>query len=192
MNSDAASDSAPVASDNAQSGETMQSEGDAADSGEMDADTADMNEANDGAMTADTGDMATEQPEGTYLASELTGEPVQNAEGEDLAGIEDFVIGQDGAISHVIVSFGGFLGLGDKEVMLPWDQFEITTDPEDEDDLIARLNMTEEEIEALPEFKSQEEVREETERQAEPATTGTATGTGTTGTATGTTGTTAQ
>jgi len=192
MNSDAASDSAPVASDNARSGDTMQSEGDAADSGEMDADTSDMNEANDGAMTGDTGDMATEQPEGTYLASELTGEPVQNAEGEDLAGIEDFVIGQDGTISHVIVSFGGFLGLGDKEVMLPWDQFEITTDPEDEDDLIARLNMTEEEIEALPEFKSQEEVREETERQAEPATTGTATGTGTTGTATGTTGTTAQ
>lgn len=155
---------------------------DSADS-EMKADTAEQD-------TASSDEMATEQPEGTYMASELTGEPVQNSEGEDLAQIDDFVIDQDGKISHVIVSFGGFLGLGDKEVMLPWEQLEITTDPDDEDDMIAMLNMTKEEIESLPEFKTREEVRDETEAQQAPAA-DTGTGTGTMGT-TGTTGTATQ
>lgn len=186
MKSDSAASSessdAEKPGDTAESKDAMPADGsatstDSADA-EMKADTADQD-------TASSDEMATEQPEGTYMASDLTGEPVQNSEGEDLADIDDFVIDQDGKISHVIVSFGGFLGLGDKEVMLPWEQLEITTDPEDEDDMIAMLNMTKEEIESLPEFKTQEEVRDETEAQQAPAaTTGTGTGTGmgTTGT----------
>ncbi|WP_453959694.1 PRC-barrel domain-containing protein [Amorphus suaedae] len=137
------------------------------------------------AVTTDGDDMAVAQPEGTYMASELTGEPVQNGDGEDLADIEDFVIDEGGQVTHVIVSFGGFLGLGDKEVMLPWEQLQITTDPDDPDDHVAMLSMTKDEIEALPEFKTQEEVQDETDAKA-PAATTTGTGMGTTGTTTGT------
>lgn len=137
------------------------------------------------AVSTDGDEMAVAQPEGTFMASNLTGEPVQNGDGEDLADIEDFVIDEGGQITHVIVSFGGFLGLGDKEVMLPWDQLQITTDPDDPDDHVAMLSMTKDEIEALPEFKTQEEVKDETDAAA-PAATTTGTGMGTTGTTTGT------
>lgn len=132
-------------------------------------------------VTGSGDEMEVAQPEGTYMASELTGEPVQNGDGEDLADIDDFVIDEGGQISHVVVSFGGFLGLGDKQVMLPWDQLQISTDPDDPDDHVAMLSMTKEQIEALPEFKTQQEVRDETDAVA-PAATTTGTGMGTTGT----------
>lgn len=128
---------------------------------------------------ADTSEMTAQQPEDTHLASDLTGEPVQNSAGEDLADIDDFVIGPDGQISHVIVSFGGFLGLGDKEVMLPWEQMQISMD-EDGDEVVT-LAMTKEEIESLPQFVSQEEADEATEDEAKPVnggSTGMGTGTG--------------
>ena len=141
--------------------------------------------ANAPAVTGDGDEMEVAQPAGTYMASELTGEPVQNGDGEDLANIDDFVIDEGGQISHVVVSFGGFLGLGDKQVMLPWDQIQLSTDPDDPDDHVAMLSMTKEEIEALPEFKTQEEVRDDSDAAA-PAATGTGTGMGTTGTGTGT------
>lgn len=154
---------------------------------------SDMRTTDEAAVTGDGDEMDVAQPAGTYMASDLTGEPVQNGDGEDLADIDDFVIDEGGQITHVIVSFGGFLGLGDKEVMLPWDQIQITTDPDDPDDPdehIAMLSMTKDEIEALPEFKTQEEVQDEAEAARPADTTGTGTGMGTTGT--GTTGTTAQ
>ncbi|MGX1100591.1 PRC-barrel domain-containing protein [Amorphus sp. MBR-141] len=147
--------------------------------------TAPADSANAPAVTGDGDEMEVAQPEGTYMASELTGEPVQNGDGEDLANIDDFVIDEGGQISHVVVSFGGFLGLGDKQVMLPWDQIQLSTDPDDPDDHVAMLSMTKEEIEALPEFKTQEDVRDESDAAA-PAATGTGTGMGTTGTGTGT------
>lgn len=151
---------------------------------------SDMRTTDEAAVTGDGDEMEVAQPAGTYMASDLTGEPVQNGDGEDLADIEDFVIDEGGQISHVIVSFGGFLGLGDKEVMLPWDQIQITTDPDDPDEHIAMLSMTKDEIEALPEFKTQEEVQDEAEDARPADTTGTGTGMGTTGT--GTTGTAVQ
>lgn len=119
------------------------------------------------------------QPEGTFLSEDLIGQPVQNAEGEDLADVQSFVITPKGQITHVIVAFGGFLGLGEKEVLLPWEDFQIN--PEQN---VFLLSMTKDEIEGLPEFKPQKEKqREEEAAQAAPS----ATGMGTTGTGMGTT-----
>lgn len=106
------------------------------------------------------------QPEGTYLARDLIGRPVQNAEGENLADVESFVITPEGQITHVIVSFGGFLGLGEKQVLLAWEEFEI--DPQEE---VFFLSMSEEEIASLPELKTQKEKQREQEAaQATPST----------------------
>lgn len=88
------------------------------------------------------------QPMGTVLATELQGEPVENSAGEDLATLDDFVIDEQGRIVGAVVSFGGFLGMGEKSVLLPWEDLTI-----DGNDGSVMLSMSEEQIEALPEFE---------------------------------------
>lgn len=64
-------------------------------------------------------------------ASKVLGGKVQNPKGEDLGKIEDLVVDPStGSIQYAVLSFGGFLGLGDKLFALPWNMIK-TTDPVD-------------------------------------------------------------
>ncbi len=125
-------------------------------------DTMDSTDATDPAATgtmgtASTGAATTDdrvtivggtQPMGTVLATELQGEPVENSAGEDLATLDDFVVDEEGRIVGAVVSFGGFLGMGEKSVLLPWEELTI-----DGNDGSVMLSMSAEQIEALPEFE---------------------------------------
>jgi len=54
-------------------------------------------------------------------ASTLKGDKVVNAAGEDLGKIEELMIDlRDGRLAFAVLSFGGFLGLGDKLFAIPW------------------------------------------------------------------------
>jgi uncharacterized protein YjbJ (UPF0337 family)/sporulation protein YlmC with PRC-barrel domain len=52
----------------------------------------------------------------------LTGYRVINPAGDDLGQIEDIVIDMEsGRITYAVLSFGGFLGFGDKFFAIPWE-----------------------------------------------------------------------
>lgn len=52
--------------------------------------------------------------------SKLIGLDVKNAENEDIANVEDFVVdAREGRLAYAIVSFGGFWGIGEKYVAVP-------------------------------------------------------------------------
>lgn len=54
-------------------------------------------------------------------ASTLKGDKVINGAGEDLGKIEDFMLDLiDGRVAYATLSFGGFLGMGDKLFAIPW------------------------------------------------------------------------
>lgn len=56
-------------------------------------------------------------------SSELIGLNVKNSQGQDLGEVEDFVIDvKDGRVAYLALSFGGFLGIGDKLFAVPFDQ----------------------------------------------------------------------
>ena len=58
-------------------------------------------------------------------ASRVTGTNVYNRAGENLGEIYDVVIGKrDGRVKYAIMSFGGFLGIGEEYHPLPWDQLD--------------------------------------------------------------------
>jgi sporulation protein YlmC with PRC-barrel domain len=62
----------------------------------------------------------------TLSASTLIGEAVRNREGEDLGKIEDFMMDlETGRVAYAVLSFGGFLGVGNKLFAVPWDAFTI-------------------------------------------------------------------
>lgn len=61
-----------------------------------------------------------------YKASGLIGKEVKNRQGDTLGQIKDVVIDlESGTVSYVVLSTGGFLGVGDKMVAVPPGAFEI-------------------------------------------------------------------
>jgi sporulation protein YlmC with PRC-barrel domain len=53
--------------------------------------------------------------------SNITRETVVNMQGERLGDIQDLAIDMErGCIAYVVLSFGGFLGMGDKYFAVPW------------------------------------------------------------------------
>ncbi|HEX6978221.1 MAG TPA: PRC-barrel domain-containing protein [Alphaproteobacteria bacterium] len=61
-------------------------------------------------------------PSNVIAAKKVQGTPVTNPQGENLGEIEDVVIDKlDGTVRYAVLSFGGFLGMGDKLFALPWE-----------------------------------------------------------------------
>ncbi|WP_182087335.1 PRC-barrel domain-containing protein [Aureimonas sp. ME7] len=55
-------------------------------------------------------------------ASRVNGTRVYNTDGDNLGHIYDVVIGKrDGRVKYAIMSFGGFLGIGEEYHPLPWE-----------------------------------------------------------------------
>jgi sporulation protein YlmC with PRC-barrel domain len=59
-------------------------------------------------------------------STRLVGARVWDTRGEDLGRIDDLLIGrQDGRVHEIVLSVGGFLGIGDKLVEFPFDALEL-------------------------------------------------------------------
>ena len=81
-------------------------------------------------------------------ASTLTGDNVVNAKDEKLGTIVELMIDLDkGCIAYAVLSFGGFLGMGDKLFAIPWNAFTVDTI---EKRLV--LNVAKERLEMAPGF----------------------------------------
>jgi sporulation protein YlmC with PRC-barrel domain len=62
-------------------------------------------------------------------ASTLKHEKVVNATGEHLGRIEDYMVDlNNGRIAYCVLSFGGFLGMGDKLFAIPWQAMTLDTE----------------------------------------------------------------
>ena len=54
----------------------------------------------------------------------IKGDKVVNPAGEDLGKIEELMIDlENGRVAYAVLSFGGFLGMGDKLFAIPWRAF---------------------------------------------------------------------
>ena len=80
--------------------------------------------------------------------STLSDTDVVNRAGENLGEIEDFMIDLDsGEIIYAVLSFGGFLGMGEKLFAVPFKS--LTVDTENE---VFRLDVSKEQLENAPGF----------------------------------------
>ncbi|HUF75946.1 MAG TPA: PRC-barrel domain-containing protein [Longimicrobiales bacterium] len=81
-------------------------------------------------------------------ASTLIGDDVKNSAGESLGKIEEIMIDTStGSVAYAVLSFGGFLGMGDKLFAVPWQAMEIDYD---EHEFV--LDVDEERLENAPGF----------------------------------------
>jgi uncharacterized protein YjbJ (UPF0337 family)/sporulation protein YlmC with PRC-barrel domain len=73
---------------------------------------------------------------------------VINPAGEDLGKIEDIAVDMEsGRIVYAVLSFGGFLGFGDKLFAIPWEALKLSSQ---DDEFI--LHVSKEALEAAPGF----------------------------------------
>lgn len=83
-------------------------------------------------------------------ASRLSGANLKNADGESLGDIKEIMIDTEtGRVAYAVLSFGGFLGLGDKLFAIPWSA--LRTHLTDANSFV--LNVTKERLQAAPGFE---------------------------------------
>lgn len=92
-------------------------------------------------------------PANAIDAETLIGRNIVNPAGETVGEVKSVVIDQDGQVRHVIVGVGGFLGVGERNVALPWDRLTILDNGET---VVAAA--TKEQLEAMPEHRYPESV----------------------------------
>ena len=62
-------------------------------------------------------------------ATKIIGDKVVNIEGEQLGNIKELMIDyEDGHVAYAVLSFGGFLGMGDKLFAIPWEALTMNTE----------------------------------------------------------------
>jgi sporulation protein YlmC with PRC-barrel domain len=67
--------------------------------------------------------------EGLHESSDLIGTRIKNAQGKDIGELDQLLIDpKDGKISHAVVGVGGFLGVGEKQLVVPWSDVKVAPD----------------------------------------------------------------
>lgn len=85
---------------------------------------------------------------GILSATTLIGDSVKNYDGEDLGKIEELMIDlHSGRIAYAVLSFGGFLGIGNKLFAIPWEFLAV-----DQEEECFRLDIDEDRLEHAPGF----------------------------------------
>ena len=61
-----------------------------------------------------------------FRASKIIDQTVKNAQGEELSEVDDLIMSRNGKTKKVILSVGGFLGIGDRLVAVPFKSLQIS------------------------------------------------------------------
>ena len=86
-------------------------------------------------------------------ASQLLGMNIQNEQGKSVGEIQDLVIdANSGRVRYAAVTYGGFLGLGNKLFAVPFEAFKCRPDPDDKDEHVLVLDVTQERLEGATGF----------------------------------------
>ena len=110
-------------------------------------------------------DLSYNATEGDYFATNLIGSRLYatetemtadtnvadlNGEWDDIGEINDFIVSAEGEVTAVIVGVGGFLGIGEKDVVVSMDMINAMDD--DDGNRFLVINSTQEALENAPEF----------------------------------------
>jgi sporulation protein YlmC with PRC-barrel domain len=81
-------------------------------------------------------------------AGSLSGDRVRNSAGDDLGKVEDIMLDvPTGRVAYAVLSFGGFLGMGNKLFAIPWEALTL-----DEGEKQFILNVDKQVLETAPGF----------------------------------------
>jgi hypothetical protein len=105
----------------------------------------------EGAMQTTTASQSTHH---SLIASDrVEGTPVRRSSGEKVGTIQRLMIDKlSGNVAYAVLSFGGFLGLGEKHLPVPWARLNYNPALE-----AYEVNLTDEELGKAPSFAADKE-----------------------------------
>ncbi|PAY18857.1 photosystem reaction center subunit H [Rhodopirellula sp. SM50] len=110
--------------------------------------------------STDAGNLDEKTRGANIRVSQLMGYNIQNSQGESVGEIKDIVIdSRTGKVKYAAVTYGGFIGLGNKLFAVPFEAFKVQVDPDeigdddvDADDYVLVLNVTQQQLEGQEGF----------------------------------------
>lgn len=86
-------------------------------------------------------------------ASQLIGMNIQNTKGEGVGEVKDIVLDANtGRVRYAAVTYGGFLGVGNKLFAVPFAAFKIRQDKDDRDEYLLVLDVNKKTLEGAEGF----------------------------------------
>ncbi len=81
-----------------------------------------------GGTTTSGSSVETEETGDLIASNKVEGTAVYNRQGEKLGSVYNFMVGKrSGKVAYAVMSFGGFLGLGESYHPLPWEALTYDT-----------------------------------------------------------------
>ncbi|MGD9536821.1 MAG: PRC-barrel domain-containing protein [Alphaproteobacteria bacterium] len=110
---------------------------------------------------ASTDTVIPAEEEGALRADKVIGMKVVDASGEQIGKVTDIILNPEGQMTGLVISSGGFLGIGAKKVGIKVDEADIDVESE----TVVANNLSQEAIKQAPTFKTQEDLQAEMEAQ---------------------------
>lgn len=97
--------------------------------------------------------VATDETDRLIASNKVERTAVYDRDGNKLGSVYNFMVDKrSGKAEYAVLSFGGFLGIGDEYSPLPWDQLTYDTDKGG-----YVVNLTKEQLQGGPRYRSDEE-----------------------------------
>ena len=100
----------------------------------------------------------TAQKPDEWLATRLRGTSVLGSDGVKIGSVDDILLDRNGSIKALVIGVGGFLGIGAKDVAIPFKQFQVVPGTEGKSDVLT-LSMTKDQLADAQDFKPYEPPR---------------------------------
>jgi sporulation protein YlmC with PRC-barrel domain len=92
-----------------------------------------------------------QQTQNEVLGTDFIGTPVKTKDGQQIGKISNLVFDQEGRIENAVIGVGGFLGVGAKEVAVPFDSLKSEVDNNKH---VMVIDATKEQLNAAPSYKT--------------------------------------
>jgi len=99
--------------------------------------------------TDSTGDF---NAQGDVSANAVIGARVRNANKDTVGTVQDVYVDASGAVKNVVLSVGGFLGVGSKDVAVKWSDIKQSRDG---NSVVLTTALDKDQLKALPDYKDQ-------------------------------------
>lgn len=112
--------------------------------------------------------FVTQQTDKQWLASDIIGATVYGPQDANIGSVNDLLTGDDGKVVAAVIGVGGFLGIGQKNVAVNFENLQKSMTPRG--DIKLSLAATADQLKAAPDFKTMKDLNRAQTATSSPAT----------------------
>jgi sporulation protein YlmC with PRC-barrel domain len=115
--------------------------------------TVQPNNAQSGNQAMPAGAFLQQQTTNEWRGSSLVGSRVMGPDNKTIGDISDLLLDQNGNVQAVVIGVGGFLGLGEKDVAIPFKNLTVVRSSDGRSIDHVSVNYTKDQLKSAPTFK---------------------------------------